>query len=97
MGGFLILLNRLLNQLHRLCHAHFAMALVADEQPDGREANEDVDEPFDLRYGTEDQVDNVPVCVHKAAQANETPVEAADDKEDERYHVKCFHGNEIFL
>ena len=64
--------------LHRA--ALFAGALVADAEPDGREADQHVNEPLYLRPGAEDHVDHVPVGAGKPAKADEAPVESADDK-----------------
>ena len=61
---------------------------MREEQDESAETNEQVDEPFDLRPIAEDHIDYIPVVAHVTAKSDETPVEAADNDEDERESVQ---------
>lgn len=56
---------------------------MSDDQEDGRETHEDVDDLCEYRREICDEVD--------AGDADETPVDASDNDEDERDRVQCFH------
>jgi len=64
--------------------------------PDGkqyrREADENINNPFNLNREAQNHMDDIPVTAHKATEPNEAPVEAANDDEDERDIMKSFHA-----
>ena len=79
-------------RLHAAFHrARFAISFVRDEKQDARETDENVDDPFDRRPRTQDEIDDIPVASGESAETHQAPVEGADDDENERDHVKCFH------
>jgi hypothetical protein len=64
---------------------------VSDEEPNRRDAYKDIHGPQDLRQGSKQHAKHVPITTDKTAKADETPVKAADNKQDKRYHVEYFH------
>ncbi len=87
------------SRLHRAAaRTHFAILLVRDCEPDGREADEHVYESFEPHPRTEDHVDDVPVgTANEPSEAHESPVEATNHQKDEGDHVHCFHAVEYFV
>jgi hypothetical protein len=72
-----------------------AILAMHDEFVYSREAYQDVNNVLYWRPGTEYQINKVPIAAHEPAQADQTPVEGADDDEDPRNHVQPFvvHNN----
>lgn len=52
------------------------------DKQDGRDADEDINELFELRRETEDEIHDIPVLRHKRSQPDESPIQAADNHED---------------
>ena len=57
-------------------------ALAAEDHHDSGETDEDIDDPLDVRPGAEEHVHDVQVATEETAEADEAPVEGADDNEN---------------
>ena len=56
-----------------------------------RKSDDEVDDIFYKRPLTEEKIDDIPIAAHKVTDGDEAPIETADDKEEKRNGVKCFH------
>ncbi len=65
---------------------------MLEEEPESREADENVDNSFRLHI-LDQRMNDVPVrsVAERPAEADEAPVECSDDSQNERDHVQCFH------
>jgi len=57
---------------------------VSEEEYECRDADQQVDDRLYRRPRAEEKIHDVPVAAHVCPECDETPVEAADDYEDER-------------
>ncbi len=67
--------------------AHTTVLLMTDDQGECREADEQVDEILKVRPLAKEEIHDIPVFAHPIAKCNKTPVEAADNHEDELYSM----------
>jgi len=85
--------------LHRASAAlaHHASLLVVDEEPQRREAYEDIDDPFHHRPCSEDHVNDVPIAAHESAETDQAPVKASHNEEDEAEYMQILHKNMNYI
>ena len=65
---------------------------MGEDDVEGRQTDEDVDQAFEPSYGSEDEVNHVPVAAAEPfAETDESPVETANDEKYEGGYMCCFH------
>jgi hypothetical protein len=57
---------------------------MREEKSERRETDKQIDEIFNSRPLTEKQIHDIPVAAHPITDCDETPIETADDEENER-------------
>lgn len=68
-----------------------AAALLPEDEYQGRDTDKQVDEILNRRPCAEEEIHDIPVATHVVADRHEAPVEGADDDEDKRCFMQCFH------
>ena len=63
-----------------------------EDKDERRDADENVDEILKPRQRAENEIHDVPVATQPIAEPGETPIESADDEENECCFMQCFHA-----